>query len=259
MCGRRRCGPWHRRRDLTHGGQPGFGAHLAMDHRHRRGEQGLRPRQLLQVVEEELPVGLGAQARERRRQLLDVRQDRVLRDEPEVAQERQLLEGVEQVVRHRQLLARALILQQRPVLDLGRHQLRRLLHEQRHRIGYDQRRDVVGEVLVQVVQRVLKLRCQLLHVLPLGTPFQKKAPYRNADGGAARAAIIPRCGSENLCACAGSSWVPSSWSRPLVRIHHVALRVAEAGVAIVDRTPATLYVRHPDGHRVGLTVHPRSA
>jgi len=36
-------------------------------------------------------------------------------------------------------------------------------------------------------------------------------------------------------------------------------RLAEAGVAIVDRTPATLYVRDPDGHRVGLTVHPRSA
>jgi catechol 2,3-dioxygenase-like lactoylglutathione lyase family enzyme len=33
-------------------------------------------------------------------------------------------------------------------------------------------------------------------------------------------------------------------------------RLAEAGVAAEDRTEHTLYVRDPDGHRVGLTVHP---
>lgn len=31
-------------------------------------------------------------------------------------------------------------------------------------------------------------------------------------------------------------------------------RLAERGVAIDDRTAYTLYVRDPDGHRVGLTV-----
>jgi catechol 2,3-dioxygenase-like lactoylglutathione lyase family enzyme len=31
-------------------------------------------------------------------------------------------------------------------------------------------------------------------------------------------------------------------------------RLALAGVAIQDRTAATLYVRDPDGHRVGLSV-----
>jgi len=36
-------------------------------------------------------------------------------------------------------------------------------------------------------------------------------------------------------------------------------RLAEAGVAIVDRTPSSVYFQDPDGHRVGLTVHPRSA
>jgi glyoxylase I family protein len=33
-------------------------------------------------------------------------------------------------------------------------------------------------------------------------------------------------------------------------------RLAAAGVAIVDRTPHTLYVRDPDGHRVGLSSFP---
>jgi catechol 2,3-dioxygenase-like lactoylglutathione lyase family enzyme len=31
-------------------------------------------------------------------------------------------------------------------------------------------------------------------------------------------------------------------------------RLRHAGVTIVDRTPHTLYVADPDGHRVGLTV-----
>lgn len=38
-------------------------------------------------------------------------------------------------------------------------------------------------------------------------------------------------------------------------------RFAAAGVAIDDRTAASLYVRDPDGHRVGVSVHffaPRS-
>ena len=32
-------------------------------------------------------------------------------------------------------------------------------------------------------------------------------------------------------------------------------RLAEAGVPLLDRTPATLYVSDPDGHRVGLSVY----
>jgi catechol 2,3-dioxygenase-like lactoylglutathione lyase family enzyme len=34
-------------------------------------------------------------------------------------------------------------------------------------------------------------------------------------------------------------------------------RLGEAGVAIVDRTPHTLFVSDPDGHRVGLSTFPR--
>jgi len=33
-------------------------------------------------------------------------------------------------------------------------------------------------------------------------------------------------------------------------------RLAAAGVTVDDRTPYTLYVRDPDGHRVGLSVYP---
>lgn len=32
-------------------------------------------------------------------------------------------------------------------------------------------------------------------------------------------------------------------------------RLAESRVTVVDRTEATLYVRDPDGHRVGLSVY----
>lgn len=33
-------------------------------------------------------------------------------------------------------------------------------------------------------------------------------------------------------------------------------RLARHGVPVDDRTPFTLFVSDPDGHRVGLTVHP---
>lgn len=33
-------------------------------------------------------------------------------------------------------------------------------------------------------------------------------------------------------------------------------RLLQAGLAVLDRTPHTLYVSDPDGHRVGLTVFP---
>lgn len=36
-------------------------------------------------------------------------------------------------------------------------------------------------------------------------------------------------------------------------------RLADAGVAIVDRTPHTLFVQDPDGHRVGLSDFPAPA
>jgi catechol 2,3-dioxygenase-like lactoylglutathione lyase family enzyme len=33
-------------------------------------------------------------------------------------------------------------------------------------------------------------------------------------------------------------------------------RLAAASIAVEDRTPSTLFVRDPDGHRVGLSVFP---
>lgn len=36
-------------------------------------------------------------------------------------------------------------------------------------------------------------------------------------------------------------------------------RLGAAGIPIDDRTAATLYVRDPDGHRVGLSVYPLPA
>ena len=38
-------------------------------------------------------------------------------------------------------------------------------------------------------------------------------------------------------------------------LHEWESRLAAAGVAIDDRTAHTIYVRDPDGHRVGLTVY----
>lgn len=40
---------------------------------------------------------------------------------------------------------------------------------------------------------------------------------------------------------------------PVDDLHAWAQRLAAAGVAVLDRTEHTLYVRDPDGHRVGLS------
>jgi catechol 2,3-dioxygenase-like lactoylglutathione lyase family enzyme len=61
------------------------------------------------------------------------------------------------------------------------------------------------------------------------------------------------------------------WSDPRAGLHLVALRIgageraawearlAEAGVEVVHRTRWTLYVRDPEGNRVGLSHHPEEA
>jgi glyoxylase I family protein len=36
-------------------------------------------------------------------------------------------------------------------------------------------------------------------------------------------------------------------------------RLARVGIPVDDRTDHTLYVRDPDGHRVGLTTYPRAS
>ncbi len=38
-------------------------------------------------------------------------------------------------------------------------------------------------------------------------------------------------------------------------LQSAAGRLRDMGVAIVDRTPSTLYVEDPDGHRAGVSVH----
>jgi catechol 2,3-dioxygenase-like lactoylglutathione lyase family enzyme len=56
----------------------------------------------------------------------------------------------------------------------------------------------------------------------------------------------PEAGSGHLLALAVDDLAP--WES----------RLAELGIAIEDRTRDTIYVCDPDGHRVGLTVFPRS-
>jgi len=40
-----------------------------------------------------------------------------------------------------------------------------------------------------------------------------------------------------------------------VSLDEAERRLREADIAIVDRTPSTLYVMDPDGHRAGVSIH----
>jgi len=70
---------------------------------------------------------------------------------------------------------------------------------------------------------------------------------------------------------AGAPPEERAWSDPRAGLHLMALRIAasaradwegrlaEAGVEVVHRTSWTLYLRDPEGNRIGLSHHPEAA
>jgi catechol 2,3-dioxygenase-like lactoylglutathione lyase family enzyme len=89
------------------------------------------------------------------------------------------------------------------------------------------------------------------------------AEVRRFEGEGGPRSIWLRCGDallmlERVLKGAG----PASGSGHVLVLEVDALpdwerRLADAGIAVVERTDATLYALDPDGHRVGLTVFPR--
>jgi catechol 2,3-dioxygenase-like lactoylglutathione lyase family enzyme len=70
---------------------------------------------------------------------------------------------------------------------------------------------------------------------------------------------------------AGEPPVEAAWRSPRAGLHLLALRIAPgeragweaklaaAGVEVVERTGWTLYLRDPEGNRIGLSHHPEEA
>jgi hypothetical protein len=171
------CGHRHQAHGLRRGrglerGELGLRSHLPVDHRDRRRHEGLLVAQARQVLDEKRAVRLRTVGQHQRGQLPEPGEEGLLRDETEVRQHRDLLDGVEEEIRDRHLRPGAFVLEQGPVVDLGGHETRGLLHEQGYGVGDDEGSDGVGQVLVQVVDGVLDLVAEgFLHAV-YGTPAE---------------------------------------------------------------------------------------
>jgi catechol 2,3-dioxygenase-like lactoylglutathione lyase family enzyme len=108
--------------------------------------------------------------------------------------------------------------------------------------------------------------CERFYVEVLGLPVVRRWP---ADGGGDRSVWLG-LGGEAFLALeqAGGPPAPSAFAGPAAGLHLVALRIgagerrgwearlAAAGVPVVHRTRWTLYLRDPEGNRLGLSHHP---
>jgi len=111
--------------------------------------------------------------------------------------------------------------------------------------------------------------CERFYVEVLGLPVARRWP---AEGGGDRSVWLG-LGGEAFLALerAGQAPRPSPWRAGEAGYHLVALRIAPAeragwearlaaaGVPLAHQTRWTLYVRDPEGNRVGLSHHPDDA
>jgi catechol 2,3-dioxygenase-like lactoylglutathione lyase family enzyme len=119
------------------------------------------------------------------------------------------------------------------------------------------------------IQCVDLAACQRFYVELLGLPVVRRWP---AEGGGDRSVWLGLGGEAFLALerCDEPAR-PSPWRAPGAGLHLVALRIgagerrawearlAAAGVPVAHRTRWTLYVRDPEGNRVGLSHHPEEA
>jgi len=136
-------------------------AHLAsrlavQDLHGRRGTGGRCP-QVAQVRAQELAVPLWAELEKEDLQLLEITVQRRLRDETEIPHRVDLAQGVEEIVGDRHLGPGSVVLGRDPHLDLGGRDLRGKGHQHAQRVRHHQGREAVGEVLLELVQRLFDL------------------------------------------------------------------------------------------------------
>jgi glyoxylase I family protein len=111
--------------------------------------------------------------------------------------------------------------------------------------------------------------CERFYVEVLGLPVARRWP---AEGGGDRSIWLGLEGGAFLALeRAVRPPRPSAWRGEEAGLHLVALRIgageraawearlAEAGVPVAHRTRWTVYVRDPEGNRVGLSHHPDDA
>jgi catechol 2,3-dioxygenase-like lactoylglutathione lyase family enzyme len=111
--------------------------------------------------------------------------------------------------------------------------------------------------------------CERFYVQVLGLPVLRRWP---AEEGGERSVWLGLGGDAFLALeRAGQPPRPAGWTSPEAGLHLVALRIqageragwearlAAAGVAVVQRTGWTLYLRDPEGNRVGLSHHPEDS
>jgi len=111
--------------------------------------------------------------------------------------------------------------------------------------------------------------CERFYVEVLGLPVLRRWP---AEGGGDRSVWLSLGGGAFLALeRAARSPRPAAWRSPEAGLHLVALRIeaaeraawearlAAAGVPVIDRSAFTLYLRDPEGNRIGLSHHPEEA
>jgi catechol 2,3-dioxygenase-like lactoylglutathione lyase family enzyme len=111
--------------------------------------------------------------------------------------------------------------------------------------------------------------CERFYAEVLGLPVVRRWP---AEGGGDRSVWLG-LGGEAFLALERASGPPRGvpWESPAPGLHLVALRIgagergawearlAAAGAPVVHRTRWTLYLRDPEGNRIGLSHHPEDA
>ncbi len=112
--------------------------------------------------------------------------------------------------------------------------------------------------------------CERFYAEVLGLPVLRRWP---AEGGGDRSVWLG-LGGDAFLALERAGLPPpraAGWRSPEAGLHLVALRIgageragwearlAAAGVPVVHRTGWTLYLRDPEGNRIGLSHHPEEA
>ena len=111
-------------------------------------------------------------------------------------------------------------------------------------------------------------RCERFYVDVLGLEVLKRWP---ASGGGTRSVWVAVGDGFLALERATATPEPRPWQDGRAGLHLLALRIdpsqraawearlAERGVEIVHRTEWTIYVRDPEGNRIGLSHHPHAA
>jgi hypothetical protein len=119
----------------------------------RRRQNALRLAEASEVLSQESLVGRRTGRQDEGLELFEVAQEGILRNEMVLTHRVDLLDGVVEVVRDRSR-PRAPKLRGHPGLDLVRREVGRIVEEEIDRVGDHQRREAVGQVALELEERL---------------------------------------------------------------------------------------------------------